>query len=162
VFSELNSDFFFRLLNLFIVVFLFAFVFKHFVLQNIKNGVARVRDHFNALKGERNSIIKLQKDVVCEAEEQKDLMRTFDSNLKLWRHVFNSERDLEEKNFQRIREALIVKKTEQFKNLKMLQARDVIVPKVIEESEKEFIRDFADDNKKRAYLNDIIKFMKSI
>jgi len=73
----------FRLINFLIIILLFVYLFRKYILVGVKAGIVKLQDHFKSLKQRRSDLEILLHEADTSLEDQNKLFNELNSKVKI-------------------------------------------------------------------------------
>lgn len=150
----------FRLTNFGILVFLCVYAFRRYLLPVLKDQIKQEEKQRNALKEKQKEMRKQEKSVAAFAQEQAALCAVLKERVVSWRraqdHVLQ-RRSQEKERRTRYLQDKVARQEHEFAQQKLLRN---ITPQAAYDARIVLQKMFADDQKERAYTNDIIAALR--
>jgi hypothetical protein len=151
---------FFRFLNASIIVALVVYLFKRYVVDMIKEQM-REKELQTKNNVEQQKVLAQEEEMVRQrAQEQELFAQRLEKNLQTWRTYFDAQalKQAQEKGI--IREKLAQKSALQQKHFVADTVADAVLVRASEQAHKELQKEFADEHKGKAYVHDIVAYLK--
>lgn len=151
---------FFRLFNFTVTFCIFAYIFKNYLLDNIKKQIKDRMQYLKDLKDEQinfnQKIIQTDKEIIDQDKLTKELL----SKLDKWNNNIENQQIRRLKEFEDIKGIIENKQLIRNNILSKMFTYKLIVPKIIQNNKTEILNDFENQDRVIDYQKQIIKFIK--
>jgi hypothetical protein len=153
----------FRILNFGILIYLFAYIFKNYILKNIKEQISLKNTYLYNLKKRCSDLKERSHELDNEVKTQEQLSQNLLEKVKKWKSKFEQrEKEKLQEHValqQKINENLKI----QEENVTLDYIKKDILPEVISNAETKLKKDFELTENVKNYENKLIEFLnKSI
>lgn len=150
----------FRIINFGIIVFIFVYATKKYLLKAVKERIFARNSYFQNLKKNLDNYINRSRNLDTEIIEQEQLSKRLINKIEIWNNSFENLQAKKIEELALIKEKINHKLLIQENNVTLDNIRKTILPDVIKKAQDKLTQDFESVQKKQIYQNELITLMK--
>lgn len=153
-------NFFFKLLNLSALFALFFYIFKRYMLEDLRTKVLKEKQTEEGMQTKILILEQKGKELVHATFTQEQYARYLLEKVDQWRQISELENEKKGKDVQLLQTATIARTAKQAKTIETERLMEIVIPKAINQARVALIANYEDEKQGAAYLKNLLVQMK--